>query len=272
MKLITVIILSFVISQAGNLFAQNETPEKNISEKIVEDFNHFVFAGSSLASSPFHYSGNDFLALGSVAGGTAVLFSIDKNVRSFSQLKKTIFNNKLFITDKYYGSGYTLLIPGGLYAYGLIAGDSGIRKLGLHVSEALIYSGLIATVLKAATGRRRPYAGDSQFFFKPLQISNDELLSLPSGHTTVAFAVSTVMADHLDNSYWKIFWYGAAGWVAASRVYNNAHWASDVFLGSAIGYFTGSFITNLDKKKENKEELTFMPYFSLQQVGVVINF
>ena len=33
--------------------------------------------------------------------------------------------------------------------------------------------------------------------------------------------------------------YGGATLVGASRIYNNAHWASDVALGAAIGTFTG---------------------------------
>lgn len=272
MKTVTLILISLFIFLSECTLAQGDHKDNNIGEKIVEDFNHFIFAGGCLTSAPQHYSWNDYLTFGTVIGGTAALFSTDKKIRSFSQSNITTLNNKIFRVDKYYGSGYTLLIPGGLYAYGLLAGDNGIRKLGLRVSEAFIYSGLITTVLKAAIGRRRPYAGESQLFFKPLQISNNEMLSLPSGHATVAFAVSTVMADYLDNVYWKIFWFGSAGWVAASRVYNNAHWASDVFLGSAIGYFTGAFITNLDKDKEEGKQVTFVPYFSLQQVGLVISF
>ena len=33
-----------------------------------------------------------------------------------------------------------------------------------------------------------------------------------------------------------------------ARVYNNQHWFSDVFLGSAIGYFTGVYIVNAHKQ------------------------
>lgn len=272
MKTVALILLCIFIFPSEYTLAQNESKDNNIGEKIVEDFNHFIFAGGCLASAPVHFSWNDYLTFGTVIGGTAALFSADKKIRSFSQANRPELNNKIFRVDKYFGSGYTLLIPGSLYTYGLLAGDNNIRKLGLRVSEAFIYSGLITVVLKAAIGRRRPYAGESQLFFKPLQISNDDLLSLPSGHATVAFAVSTVMADYLDNVYWKIIWFGFSGWVAASRVYNNTHWASDVFLGSAIGYFTGTFITNLDREKEEGKQVTFVPYISLQQVGILINF
>ena len=33
--------------------------------------------------------------------------------------------------------------------------------------------------------------------------------------------------------------YSIAGLSALSRIHDNAHWASDVFLGSAVGYFFG---------------------------------
>ena len=34
--------------------------------------------------------------------------------------------------------------------------------------------------------------------------------------------------------------YGGATMIAASRMYNNKHWASDVVMGAAIGTFAGT--------------------------------
>ena len=108
--------------------------------------------------------------------------------------------------------------------------------MGLRATEAFVYSGIITAGLKVLIGRWRPYAGKDHLFFKPFQFNNDDYVSLPSGHTTVSFAVSTVLAKSMDNPYWKIFWYGSAGLVGVSRIYHNKHWLSDVFLGSVIGH------------------------------------
>ncbi len=67
---------------------------------------------------------------------------------------------------------------------------------------------------------------------------------MPSGHSTVAFAVSSVLANRINNTFASIGLYTLAGITALSRVYHDEHWASDVLLGSAVGYFIGDFISS----------------------------
>jgi hypothetical protein len=40
--------------------------------------------------------------------------------------------------------------------------------------------------------------------------------------------------------------------VALSRVHNNEHWASDVFVGAAIGHFIARKVAGLNKKPNDK--------------------
>lgn len=254
-------------------FAQDKDNGKNIGQTFLSDVNHFFYTGGSLAAEPFKYSSNDWFTLAAVVGGTALLFTIDQNVQEFALKNQNSTKDKIFGIDKYYGSGYTALFTAGLYGVGLFTGETGIRKLGLHASEALIYSALITTVLKIIIGRRRPYAGDNNLVFKPFQFTNNDYQSLPSGHTTVVFAVSTVMADYIDNIFWKIFWYGSAGLVGAARIYHNKHWVSDVFLGGAIGYFVGRFVVNLNNKKDSGfSSLNISPTLSFDKVGLQMSF
>jgi membrane-associated phospholipid phosphatase len=86
------------------------------------------------------------------------------------------------------------------------------------------------------------------------------------------FAVSTVMANYLDNTLWKVFWYGSAGLVGAARIYNNKHWVSDVFLGAAIGYFVGRFTVNFDKKDSKYFGMNVTPYFTFNEIGINLRF
>ena len=51
---------------------------------------------------------------------------------------------------------------------------------------------------------------------------------------------------------------------AISRVYQNYHWTSDVFLGAMIGYFTGKFITDLHKETELSGQINHAPILSLK--------
>jgi membrane-associated phospholipid phosphatase len=61
--------------------------------------------------------------------------------------------------------------------------------------------------------------------------------SFPSGHSAAAFAMATVVAsEYGDNPVVSPLMYGAATLCALSRVHDNAHWLSDVVVGSLVGH------------------------------------
>jgi len=255
------------------LFAQPQNKNNNIVQIFSEDLNHFFGVGIGLVKSPSNFTTSDLYTTGIVVFGTTSLFAVDKNVREFSTSYNTNFQDNLFKIDDYYGSFYTTLLPVSLYGFGLFTENTKIRQLGLKTAEAFIYSGIITGIFKIIIGRRRPYAGDSNMFFKPFQFTNNDYQSLPSGHTTVAFAVSTVMANYLDNFYWKVFWYGSASMVAYSRMYHNKHWVSDVALGAAIGFFVGKSVANFDNSHKNESlGIRINPFFTFNRIGFAVTF
>lgn len=270
-SLFYILFLVFAI-QLNNLTGQTINTEKNVGQLFLSDFEHFCNVGISLLESPSSFSKNDWYTAAAFAGGTALLFTIDENVKTFALSNQNQLNNHIFNFDNYYGSGYTTIFTASIYGYGLLFSNDKVRKLGLNTSEALIYSAAITGILKVIIGRRRPFAGDNHLFFKPFQFQNDTYQSLPSGHTTVAFAVSTVMAKYLENVYWKIFWYGSAGMVGLSRIYHNKHWTSDVFMGAAIGYFVGEFVVNFDKKEMEVLGMELNPYINFDRIGFTLSF
>jgi membrane-associated phospholipid phosphatase len=104
------------------------------------------------------------------------------------------------------------------------------EKLGLAKDLGLALGATSGTValLKATVSRERPDG------------LNDR--SFPSGHSANSFAVATV----LDRRYGGVVrWiaYGAAAFVAASRVIGNHHWFSDVVAAAVIGRFYGRLVT-----------------------------
>ncbi len=268
-KIVIIIILFFSAVNYG----QVKTDVENPGNVFLSDFYSAVDDGITVAKSPLEFTQSDWVTVGIITAGTAALFTVDKSVRSFALSNQSGFNNVLFGIDRFYGSGYTPLLTAGIYGAGLFTGNEQIRKLGLYSSEALIFSGIITTALKVVIGRRRPYAGNSNLFFKPPQFFDNDYQSLPSGHTTVAFAVSTVMAKSIDNIYWKVLWYGAAGATALSRIYHNQHWVSDVFLGAAIGYYVGKFVVEINKTGSiDNASIRILPSVSFNGVGVSVWF
>jgi membrane-associated phospholipid phosphatase len=65
--------------------------------------------------------------------------------------------------------------------------------------------------------------------------------SFPSGHTTAAFALSTVLALRANNAFAAAGLYTAACMTAVQRVYGDDHWLSDAMFGATIGTACGIF-------------------------------
>ena len=77
-----------------------------------------------------------------------------------------------------------------------------------------------------------------------------------------------MLAKNTDSGWLKVASYIPAGLTVVSRIYQDEHWASDVFLGGAIGYFVGNWVVNLHEQKESTIELTSV--FPLQ-IKIALN-
>ena len=134
-----------------------------------------------------------------------------------------------------------------LFAAGTLADNRDMRGIGRDVTQSVLASGAITLALKGAIGRARPLrAQDDPDHFKPGRgFLTSSLASFPSGHTSAAFAAATVLSTELSRLHpSKRRWlmagsYGAATLVGLSRMYVNAHWASDVVAGAALGTLSG---------------------------------
>jgi membrane-associated phospholipid phosphatase len=135
-----------------------------------------------------------------------------------------------------------------IYGYGVIADKKMVKNLGLRLSEATFYSGLINLSTRFLIGRGRPNITEGQYDFRPLDFSWD-YSAFPSAHTTLAFTYSTVMSKEYNNFFWKFGWFSLAALVGYARIYNDQHWFSDVLMGAALGYFIGEFVNNHQSNK-----------------------
>ncbi len=240
---------------------------------FMQDLIHFIRVGFGIATAPLVFDKSDWRNVGISIAATASLFFIDKTIKQWALANQNKTDDFLFYLDHYYGKGYSLIFTWGLYGYGALMGNERLRKLGRNATEAFVFSGAITGAIKLLVGRRRPYAGDNHLFFHPFQFSNNDFQAMPSGHTTVSFAVSTVMAKSIDNFYWKLFWYGSAALVGASRIYHNQHWLSDVTMGALIGYSVGNYVVHYDRRSQSQAlGKGFLPYYAAGKIGLCYGF
>lgn len=116
-----------------------------------------------------------------------------------------------------------------------VAGELGgprLARTSAVAEQALCVVALYSEVLKFAAWSNRPYQDDTQHrlwdFSQPTQ-------GMPSGHSFSAFAVAEVYGAE----YGRWWTYPLAGLIAYSRIYNQAHWPSDVVAGAALGVAAG---------------------------------
>lgn len=232
---------------------------------FFSDVNEALRVSGQYFTAPLNYNSKDWITVSSVLGLTAAATLADKDLKIYSQHHRSEISDNVFNIDRYYRLDYAIGSMVLIYGYGLVAENNSTRKLAVKLAEATALSSVVTLISKVTIGRARPYLNKSNYYTDPINIK-DDFNSFPSEHTCLAFAYSTVMANEIDNIFWKIGWFSAAGLVGYSRIYHNQHWVSDVLMGAAIGYFSGEFVSDHNKNDDNSQ-LSFYPLpngFALQ--------
>ena len=199
----------------------------------------FRFADGVLftLSSPARWDQKDWLVLGGLVAGTAALTFIDQPVRHFWQSRDNQFLNGVERIGYHYGKPYTAAgLTAGLYLTGVVFRSQWAKETGLMLGTSIFSSSLVMGALKNVAGRARPGASVENLIFEPFSKS-PAYHAFPSGHNSVAFGISLIMARRVESVPLKIFFYSLAGTTAVSRMYTDAHWLSDVAFGGALAWF-----------------------------------
>ncbi len=164
------------------------------------------------------------------------------------------------------GGGPSILLAGGTYLVGVAFKEPEVRATGVDALVTMGVAQLLLTLpLKAAVGRSRPSADLGTHDFHAFGGGP----SFPSGHTTQAFALASVIAEHADRPWVSCLSYGLAGLVGASRMEQRQHFLSDVVAAGLIGTFVGKTVVRYNQSLRNqsntKVSLSFAP--SLQPGG-----
>ena len=123
------------------------------------------------------------------------------------------------------------------------------HKIAFEIAQASFYTFLVNGSLKYLIGRARPYLEQGTQTYSPFsRYGNPDHQSLPGGHTGITMALTTVLSRNAKPLWLKILAYVPAALSVISRVYLDRHWASDVFLGGAIGYLCATWVVDQHEK------------------------
>lgn len=193
-------------------------------------------------------------ALAGVAVGTTALAAVfDRRIDAAFRQNSVQDNGALrqiFGAARVIGGPIAVATGPIVYLAGRATGQYDLTATGLAITEAVLTAGITTTAIKVVVGRARPYVSEGRpGVFHPFRLSSEGASgSFPSGHASSAFAVATVLSEQAALAGGRRaavvppVAYGVATLVAVSRVYHDAHWASDVVAGSAIGIASGLLV------------------------------
>jgi len=211
----------------------------------MSDLRRFVLDGRMLYSAPLRWSATGWGVFTFFILAIVASFFVDDIARQWLATQRSSMWDLVFGFGHWYGTGEpTLLAFACLYVPGIVFATARLRKTGVLIAESYLLSGVLTIAVKSLLGRWRPYTGHGSFAFFPLTWGPNDHLSFPSGHATVAFALSSVIAGMYPHRWWQIFWYALAVIAAVSRMYRDQHWLSDVLFSALLGTTLGVWLVN----------------------------
>jgi membrane-associated phospholipid phosphatase len=174
-----------------------------------------------------------------VLGGIALAAAFDQPVQRDLQEDRSRFGDRFASAVRRIGQPEVFAtVPGAMFAAGLLTGRKGLRRGGQRVAVSLALAGVLVTATKLAVGRLRPNQTPETDAFKPFSGAD----AFPSGHTTMAFALATSLADEIRRPWATAALLTAAAGTGWSRLNDNKHWLSDVVAGAALGVTSGQWV------------------------------
>ncbi len=265
--------LQLAQQDAGTLYALTDTGTRKASvgkstigypEMLWKDTKHVL-------TSPKRWKGEDWEQIGLAAAGiVGVIAFVDRPVQDFmrriapddDQLSP---NDSRFLHEvERFGRMYSLGLLGGFYVAGTLnEDDTAIAVAQDGLTATIIASGIITTTGKIITGRARPRKDLGHTHFNPF--GGDH--SFPSGHTTHAFAIASVIANHYDETWVSYASYTVASLVGVARSYHGGHYSSDILTGAMIGTLVGKNVVSYNQQFRTGN-IAVIPEFTPSMAGL----
>lgn len=232
------------------LFMQPKTEAQSLALRPEQGYVKSYFTDTkNIVLQPLYWQKRAWI----VAGGSAVVFTTlyfgDLKIQEFSQQIRSPQTDWVsqYVAAPIGNGLVTLPALGLLYGSGWVFNNPKSRHVALQATKAFVLSAGAAVILKQIAHRQRPDEGISanpRVWFGPYAITSKNT-SFYSGSTTRAFAIATVFAQNYDGRWVAPLSYGLATLTGLSRINDNKHWVSDVFVGALMGYWIGRSVSKM---------------------------
>jgi membrane-associated phospholipid phosphatase len=182
-------------------------------------------------TTPFHMTDADLHWIVPIAFAGAALIASDTAIEKHVPTNPSTVSHA--VTASNAGLGAMAAVGGGMFLWGHLTNNEQERETGLLSGEAGVDALMDTEVFKYAFGRERPFTGSGKGHF--FQGGT----SFPSEHASISWAIASVIAHEYPGPLTDILAYGLAGGISAARVVGHQHFASDVVIGSALGWYLG---------------------------------
>jgi membrane-associated phospholipid phosphatase len=211
-----------------------------------------------VASGPGHASGADLRTAGLLAAGAgATLLLLDEPIHQWlhgDPVVSTILGPfREHSPVSLIGRTWVFLLPlsAGRYGAGHAFDSIDLRDAGAGCLTANLTTTLTRSAASLLVGRLRPRTEKGPFAFELFAFGDWDQRSFPGGHAANIMSCAAFWNHRFDLGIAGPSIYALATGVGLARMVDEAHWASDSFVGMSYGYAVGRnvaerFLVRLD--------------------------
>ena len=183
---------------------------------------------------PLNWGKQDWLVFGGVAVGTLAMYTVDQQSHDFFVSHKNDVPNVIREIGNAASPERFFLLNGAIYLAGLTTKNAELRETGILLLTSASAASLMLATGKWAFGRARPGTGEGKNAFDPFSTSSSSH-SFPSGHSLLSVTTAYAIGKKIKNPWLKAGTYTLGMIAPVSRLWEGAHWLSDVGLSIALG-------------------------------------
>ncbi len=229
---------------------------------------------------PTRWGKKDYAYFGATVIGTGILYLSDEEISSFfRRQEKDIPHTVSEFGFRFGKPQINYGVTGSVYLVGLLTNNEKVRYTGVLMITSASVGGLLQQVMKTVAGRARPATGLGHDYFDPFN-GEPAYSSFPSGHTALAVTTCYALSKQFSSPWVKGGFYVLGMVSPLSRIWEGAHWTSDVFLSAvmsvAIVECVDSYLKRDNKYKlhpeERKNKISWNFRMGYNQLGLVGTF